>query len=119
MAALAGHRVVAGSRIDNYWLHTLTNAAQIPHVAKMEHVENVIDELGCSTAEIMDAQAELDRRGYLLHRAQGDAEWTFGLIEVLKQTAARNRSIGRPAALVPRNSWSNRTQSQNLIGAEF
>ena len=85
--ALMGHRVIADSSIDTYWLQTLVAATRVSIPAKLDHINDVLDGLGATTQEIIDAQAILARKGFRRHRAGDDARWLFALIEMLTKNS--------------------------------
>jgi hypothetical protein len=86
--AVEGRQVVADSYFDSYWFDTLNMAAKIAPSAKIEHVENILNTLESTTEEILAAQAELDRQGFLRHRARHDARWLFALTRILTDASA-------------------------------
>jgi DNA polymerase III epsilon subunit-like protein len=86
--ALTGHRVIADSWIDAYWLETLAAAAGTFLPSKIGHISTVMDELGSTAQEIIAAQTELDRQGFRRHRAADDARWLSALIGILTKASA-------------------------------
>jgi DNA polymerase III epsilon subunit-like protein len=94
--ALIGHRVIADSSIDNYWLQTLIAASRVSIPVKFEHIDKVLDELGATTQEIMESQLILARKGFRRHRAGEDARWMLALIEML--TKKSNQHTGSAEA---------------------
>lgn len=85
---LKGCRVVADSHIDHYWLETLAAAAGAPWPGRIEHVENIIAELGSGPDEIRAALALLEARGFRRHRAGDDAAWLYAFIAALEAMGA-------------------------------
>jgi DNA polymerase III epsilon subunit-like protein len=97
--ALTGHRVIADSWIDAYWLETLAAAASTFPPSKIGHISTVFEELGSTTQEIKAAQTELQRHGFRRHRAGDDARWLSALIGILtKASTAREYA---PRTIVP------------------
>ncbi|WP_298395372.1 hypothetical protein [Sphingobium sp.] len=86
-AAATGHRVIADSLIDQYWLDTLAAVAGTTAPFRIEHVASLFDEQGADERRIADAVAYADGQGALRHRAAGDALWLSGVIARLTQTA--------------------------------
>ncbi|MGE4322859.1 MAG: hypothetical protein AB7E60_07485 [Sphingobium sp.] len=78
---VAGARLVADSRIDQYWLDTLATAARRPCPFVIDHVATLLDEYGADEARIAAAVAFADARHPDRHRAIADARWLFALID--------------------------------------
>jgi hypothetical protein len=97
--ALTGHRVIADSWIDAYWLETLAAAAGTFLPSKIGHISTVMDELGSTAQEIIAAQAELDYQGFRRHRAGDDARWLSALIGIL--TKASTMREYAPRMVIP------------------
>jgi hypothetical protein len=109
---LKGHRIIADSSIDNYWLETLATAANIAPPAKIEHISGVLEELGSTNDEIITAQAILTRQGFKRHRAGDDAKWLSALIQLLAASGARRQGINATAL----RSWpADRTGSSAVF----
>lgn len=88
VTAIAGRRVVADSRIDQYWLDELAAAAGVPAPFRVDHVATLLDELAVDEAAIAAALAKADGQGHRRHRAAGDAAWLFALIAALDPAGA-------------------------------
>jgi hypothetical protein len=96
--ALAGHRVIADSTIDAYWLAALAKAANIFPPAKIEYIGTLFDELGTTSSEILLAQTQVDRLAFRRHRAGEDARWLFALIQILMDLSASRARAAQAAA---------------------
>jgi len=94
--AVRGHRLIADSSLDRYWLETLVSAANIVPPTSIEHISGVLDELGATNEDILSAQGDLSRRGFRRHRAGDDARWLSGLIEILTDAAITRELRGAP-----------------------
>jgi len=81
VAATEGHRVVADSVIDQYWLETLARAAGEGAPFMIDHVSILLDEYGASDQRICAAVAHADGRHPVRHRAGSDAAWLSALID--------------------------------------
>lgn len=79
--AVAGHRVVADSHIDQYWLDTLASAAGRATPFVIEHVAGLLEESRASEDRIAAAVAMADRRCPIRHRARTDALWLSTVVE--------------------------------------
>lgn len=80
VAATEGHRVVADSVIDQYWLETLARAAGEGAPFMIDHVSILLDEYGAGDQRICAAVAHADERYPVRHRAGSDAAWLSALI---------------------------------------
>lgn len=92
-AAVEGHRLVADSLIDQYWLDTLAAAAQEEEALSIDHVSIVMEELQVGETRIARA---LDRANAMVntrHRAAEDARWLAAVIADLGGDMA---SLARP-----------------------
>lgn len=78
--AVAGRRVVADSRIDQYWLDTLAAAAGRQSPFTIVHVSDLLGEMGVDDAAIGRAVAAADIACPARHRAGSDALWLSALI---------------------------------------
>lgn len=108
--AVAGHRIVADSLIDQYWLDTLSAAAGMPRRFAIDHVSLVIDELGAGEQRIAAAVARADGAVSVRHRAAADAVWLAAVLNDLGADMAR-----LPAeAAKPLMAW-NATAPSNLL----
>lgn len=81
VAAVAGHRLVADSVIDQYWLETLADAAGQATPFMIDHVSLLLDEHGAGERRIMEAVALADARYPQRHRAASDALWLSSLLD--------------------------------------
>ena len=89
-AALEGHRVVADSPFDNYWMETLAAAAGIGFPGSIEHISVIFDELKATAEEIALGQIAVGPAKANKHRARHDALWLRALIrEVTKASSHR------------------------------
>jgi len=89
-AALVGHRAVADSGFDNYWMKTLAEAAGTGLPASIEHISVIFRELNTTAEEIAVAQTAIDNSKTHEHRARYDAIWLRALIgEVTKAASHR------------------------------
>src|SRR5690606_23253859 len=79
--AAQGHRLVADSLIDQYWLETLAEAAGVPAPFGIDHVSLLLDEHGADERRIAAAVAHADARHPNRHRAASDALWLSALID--------------------------------------
>lgn len=75
-----GRRVVADSRIDQYWLDTLAAAAGRPAPFAIGHVTDILDETHASEAAITRAVAAANAAYPIRHRAASDALWLATVI---------------------------------------
>lgn len=73
--AVGGHRLVADSLIDQYWLDTLVAAAGQEKMLTIDHVSMVMEELRANEARIAQALDYADRQVSVRHRAAADARW--------------------------------------------
>jgi len=80
VAATQGHRIVADSLIDQYWLDTLAAAAGVPTPFTIQHVATLFDEQGADEEQVGAAVTFADGQGVTRHRAAGDALWLSALI---------------------------------------
>lgn len=95
--ALRGRRVVADSELDEYWLYELAKAARAAPPARIEHVEQIIAELGSTDDDLVTARNCADQRPFARHRAGADAAWLVAFIAALRDAAAtRARVADRP-----------------------
>lgn len=78
--ATRGHRIVADSLIDQYWLDTLAVAAGMPSPFHIDHVVTLFDEEQADEARVAAAVSFADGQGATRHRAAGDALWLSALI---------------------------------------
>lgn len=78
--AVAGRRVVADSRIDQYWLDTLAAAAGWAPPFAIDHVSTLFEEMALSDADISRAVVAADAAWPTRHRAAADALWLSALI---------------------------------------
>ncbi len=100
--AVSGHRVVADSRIDQYWLDTLAAAAGLSAPVAIEHVSDLLDEMHATQDSIAQAVAAADSAYPARHRAASDALWLGSLIDRLKADTLAPASIiasALPAAI--------------------
>lgn len=74
-------RVVADSLIDQYWLDTLAQAADMPSPFTIDHVALVMDEAGAGQQTIAGAVAKADARHPTRHRAADDARWLSAVVD--------------------------------------
>lgn len=81
VAATDGHRAVADSVIDQYWLDTLARAAGESAPFLIDHVSKLLDEKGAGERRIAAAVAHADARHPVRHRAGPDAAWLAALID--------------------------------------
>ncbi|MDX3901339.1 MAG: hypothetical protein QHC40_12645 [Sphingobium sp.] len=109
-AAVAGHRIVADSLIDQYWLDTLCTAAGTVRPFAIDHVSLVIDELGAGEQRIAGAVARADGAVGGRHRAAQDAAW---LAAVLSDLGAEMARLPTEAAK-PLMAW-DASASSNLL----
>lgn len=79
-AAVEGHRLVADSLIDQYWLDTLVAAAGEEAALTIDHVSIVMEELRVGEARIARAVDHADAMVQTRHRAAEDARWLAALI---------------------------------------
>jgi len=107
-AALVGHRVVADSIFDRYWMKTLALAARTDLPAAVEHIGAIFDELHTTSEEIAVAQVAIGRSKTHKHRARYDALWLHALIgELTKAASLRLTSPTLIATTVDRAALSN------------
>ena len=88
--ALDGHRVVADSMIDQYWLDTLAEAAGMEPPFDIDHVSMLLDEHGADERSIAAAVAFADARHPVRHRAGCDAQWLSTLLDHVAGKISRN-----------------------------
>lgn len=81
VAATQGRRIIADSLVDQYWLETLAQAADVATPFRIEHVATLFDEQGADEARIGAAVAHADGQGVARHRAAGDALWLAALVD--------------------------------------
>lgn len=81
---VTGHRVIADSQIDQYWLDTLAQAAGVPAAFHIDHVTHLFDDWQMSETQVMAAVAHADALGITRHRAGGDAAWLAALVAALR-----------------------------------
>lgn len=79
-ALVAGHRVVADSVLDQYWLETLAMVARVPVPFAIDHVAMLLDERHIGESAIMAAVAFADANHPARHRAACDAQWLQAVI---------------------------------------
>jgi len=105
--ALAGHRVVADSPFDNYWMQALAVAAGTSFPAPIAHISVIFDELKTTAEEIAVAQIAIGNSKMHKHRARYDAIWLRALIgEVTKAASHRlpaetSARYGRNVPIIP------------------
>lgn len=85
VAAMDGHRAVADSIIDQYWLETLARAAGEPAPFLIDHVSILLDEFGAGEGRIASAVEYADVRHPLRHRAASDAAWLSAFLDHVAQ----------------------------------
>jgi hypothetical protein len=91
--AVAGHRLVADSLIDQYWMDTLAAASHGRSLA-IDHVSMVMDELGVGEERLGRALDQADRLVAARHRAAEDARWLAAVIvELGGQIAAFDQPL--------------------------
>lgn len=78
-----GHRLVADSLIDQYWLDTLAVAAGRRAVPAIDHISIVMEELRADEARIARALDHANALVRTRHRAAADAEWLAAVIDDL------------------------------------
>lgn len=88
VAATQGHRVVADSLIDQYWLDTLAAAAGAPSPFTIHHVATLFDEVRADDVRVAAAVAFADGQGVARHRAAADALWLAALIDHIRGVVA-------------------------------
>ena len=81
VAAMDGHRAVADSVIDQYWLETLARAAGESAPFLIDHVSILLDEYGAGERRIAAAVAHADACYPVRHRAGSDAAWLSAMID--------------------------------------
>lgn len=96
-AAVAGHRMVADSVIDQYWLETLAAAAGRATPFMIDHVSLLLDEHGAGERRIMEAVALADARYPQRHRAASDALWLSCLLDHVAGRTAERPALMRAA----------------------
>ncbi|WP_336967549.1 hypothetical protein [Sphingobium aromaticiconvertens] len=79
-AAVEGHRLVADSLIDQYWLDTLAAAAGDGAALTIDHVSSVMEELRVGEMHIARAIDHADAMVQTRHRAAEDARWLAAVI---------------------------------------
>jgi hypothetical protein len=94
-AAAEGHRLVADSVIDQYWLETLADAAGQATPFMIDHVSLLLDEQRAGERRIMEAVAFADGQYPVRHRAASDALWLSSLLDHL----SNRHATGHPALL--------------------
>lgn len=80
-AEVSDCRLVADSVIDQYWLETLSHAAEATPPAAIDHVTLLLDEHGACERRISAAVAAANARHPLRHRAASDALWLATLLD--------------------------------------
>ena len=78
--AVAGHRVIADSMLDQYWLETLASAARMPPRFCIDHIASLLDECGVDELRIMEALAFANCRFPARHHARADALWLSAIV---------------------------------------
>jgi hypothetical protein len=102
--AIAGRRVIADSRIDNYWWNMLAGAAGEESISPIVDVGAILDELGVTTEAILVAQSHADRLCPARHRAADDARWLWTLLKHLDDRVSVSDGFAVPLPLPP--TWS-------------
>ncbi len=105
IAAAEGHRVVADSVIDQYWLETLARAAGESAPFLIDHVSIVLDEYSAGDQSIGAAVAHADSVQPVRHRAGSDAAWLAALIHHVVSDRPHIPAMP-PAARIPAASVS-------------
>ena len=97
-AAVQGHRLVADSLIDQYWLDTLAAAAGQESALTIDHVSIVMEELRVGESRIARALDHANAMVQTRHRAAEDARWLAAVIADLGgDMAPLTRSISHLA----------------------
>lgn len=96
VAAVDGHRLVADSVIDQYWLETLADAAGQATPFIIDHVSLLLDEHRAGERRITQAVSFADARYPVRHRAASDALWLSCLLDQIA-----GAQIDGQAALLP------------------
>ncbi|MCP1472011.1 hypothetical protein J3E64_003726 [Sphingobium sp. OAS761] len=98
LAQTAGEaRIVADSRLDQYWLEQLAAAARRPPPFAIHHVALILEESGTDEAGIVAAVAAADRRCPQRHRAGSDALWLATLMAHLPAGPRHVAPVREPA----------------------
>ena len=109
--ALAGHRVVADSPFDNYWMQALAVAAGTSFPAPIAHISVIFDELKTTAEEIAVAQIAIGNSKMHKHRARYDAIWLRALIGEVTKAASHRQS--------PKTLFATRANRSTLPNGEF
>lgn len=104
--AIAGRRVIADSRIDNYWWQVLSGAAGEETASPIVHVGTVLDELGATTEAVLAAQRLTDQLCPGRHRAADDARWLWTLLIELDRGPLAAPSPRRRLPLTAHDGWT-------------
>ena len=110
-SALTGHRVVADSPFDNYWMEALAMAAGTAAPASIEHVCNIFAELETTDEEIAAAQIAIGPTKTHKHRARYDALWLRALIAEVTKAGSHRQS--------PKTLFATRANRSTLPNGEF
>ncbi|WP_375196104.1 hypothetical protein [Sphingobium sp.] len=97
VAAAHGHRLVADSVIDQYWLETLADAAGQATPFMIDHVSLLLDEYGAGERRIMQAVGFADAQYPVRHRAASDALWLSALLDHLLDRRHQPPHIAAPS----------------------
>lgn len=101
--AIAGHRLVADSEIDGYWMRTLMAAAEVDSAPAIERIVTLVGQLDLPDEEVRACAALVERQAFPRHRAGDDARWLAALIAALlgvsedRAKRARCRQRGEPS----------------------
>lgn len=92
--AIAGRRIVADSRMDNYWWRLLACAAGEADSCPIMQPDILLDHLGASSDDVFAAQRVADERWPARHRAADDARWLWILLAELHRMSAAGALSG-------------------------
>ena len=85
--AVRNYQVIADSDLDAYWLTTLSATVSRAVPFAIEHVINLLEQIGSTPQEIQAAAAKLEEQHSFQHRAGPKARWLALLIRQLKDAA--------------------------------
>lgn len=87
--AIGPMRPVADSRIDQYWMDLLAQAAGAQTSLAIDHIATLMDEWRADEGAIAKAVATADRAHPFRHRAAADARWLAAVIGGLQPVERR------------------------------
>lgn len=85
--AIAGRRLIADNRLDQYWWRLLAGAAGEELHSPVELVGTILDEMGVLSEDVFAAQHHADDLCPARHRAGDDALWLWTLLSELHRNS--------------------------------